>query len=248
MASFNDWLRENQNKRDDTNALWVAATTLGRDWPRSSLDKADYEDALAKESDPAARARLLETLNRDWRAFRSTLTADTQSAGSAGQPSKLAAIGTFFAANAGVIATSLLVLVLAFFLSAIFSKELLDHLKDVPTARGLITFLFAFTTVGIFFIVVASNFLSNLQGDEFAKRYQNGKDVLTLLIGVFGTIIGFYFGQATTTPSNPPPNVIVQPASPPTPPAQPPAPPVSPNQPAPPGPTNPGNAPTPAPG
>ncbi|HEX2727624.1 MAG TPA: hypothetical protein VHN20_17505 [Beijerinckiaceae bacterium] len=248
MASFNDWLRENQNKRDDTNALWVAATTLGREWPRSSLDKADYEDAIAKESDPAARARLLETLNRDWRAFRLTLTEEPQPAGSAGQSSwRLAAIGKFFAANAGVIATTLLVLVLAYFLSAIFSNELLDHLKDVPTARGLITFLFAFTTVGIFFIVVASNFLSNLQGDEFAKRYQNGKDVLTLLIGVFGTIIGFYFGQATTTSPNPP-NVVVQTPPPPSPPAQPPAPPVSPSQPIPPGPTNPGNVPSSTPG
>ena len=29
------------------------------------------------------------------------------------------------------------------------------------------------------------------------ERFDRGKEVLSLLIGIFGTIIGFYFGSAT---------------------------------------------------
>jgi hypothetical protein len=36
-----------------------------------------------------------------------------------------------------------------------------------------------------------------LQAGSFAARFKSGKDVLMALIGVLGTILGFYFGAAT---------------------------------------------------
>jgi hypothetical protein len=43
-------------------------------------------------------------------------------------------------------------------------------------------------------VIVLANFLSSATGEDLSQRVQNGKDVLTTLIGVFGAILGFYFG------------------------------------------------------
>jgi hypothetical protein len=73
--------------------------------------------------------------------------------------------------------------------------EILPPLRDTNAARGLITFLFSVGTVGVFLILIAAVLVS---GDE--KKFAQGKDVLTLLLGIFGTIIGFYFGSPETSP------------------------------------------------
>ena len=61
-------------------------------------------------------------------------------------------------------------------------------------ARGLITYLFAVVTIGttvVLFVFVLTN-----PDDPLAEmRFQRGKEVLSLLLGVFGTIVGFYFGS-----------------------------------------------------
>lgn len=61
-------------------------------------------------------------------------------------------------------------------------------------ARGLITILFAFSTVFMATILIRSVITSNHLDTE--KRFQMGKEVLTIFIGILGTIIGFYFGSA----------------------------------------------------
>jgi hypothetical protein len=68
---------------------------------------------------------------------------------------------------------------------------LLDALKDQDTARGLITFLIALTTVAIALILALSTILSN----DSKERFAAGKEILTILIGVLGTIVGFILGQ-----------------------------------------------------
>jgi hypothetical protein len=57
-------------------------------------------------------------------------------------------------------------------------------------ARGLITYLFAVVTIGTAVVLV----LSALLGTE-KEKFDNGKEVLSLLLGVFGTIVGFYFAS-----------------------------------------------------
>ena len=75
-------------------------------------------------------------------------------------------------------------------------QSFLTKLADKEVARGLITFLIAIATVGIA-IILAISTLVLTEGDEGDKRFDRGKQVLTVLIGVLGTIVGFYFGSAT---------------------------------------------------
>jgi beta-lactam-binding protein with PASTA domain len=77
-------------------------------------------------------------------------------------------------------------------------QEFLKQLSDKEVARGLITFLIAIATVGIA-IILAISTLVLTEGDQGDKRFDRGKQVLSVLIGVLGTIVGFYFGAAPDT-------------------------------------------------
>ena len=59
-------------------------------------------------------------------------------------------------------------------------------------ARGLITFLFAFATIAIMLLVAITTFW--MPKDDVQVRFEKAKDLLTILIAVIGTILGFYFG------------------------------------------------------
>jgi hypothetical protein len=71
----------------------------------------------------------------------------------------------------------------------------------------LITFLIAFTTVSIAVVLAISTlFLGSGNDTADAARFDRGKQVLTTLIGILGTIVGFYYGSAI-------PNQPTQPAT-----------------------------------
>jgi PASTA domain-containing protein len=81
-------------------------------------------------------------------------------------------------------------------------QRFLNNLADKEVARGLITFLIAITTVGVAIILAISTLVLGA-GDEGDKRFDRGKQVLSVLIGVLGTIVGFYFGsEVSTKPAN----------------------------------------------
>jgi hypothetical protein len=61
-------------------------------------------------------------------------------------------------------------------------------------ARGLITTLFAVITVTMALILILSAMFSS--ATDFEKRFVMGKEILTIFIGILGTIVGFYFGSA----------------------------------------------------
>ncbi|SRR6266436_2432389 len=80
----------------------------------------------------------------------------------------------------------------------------LESLKEITVTRGLITFLIAITTMGIA-IMLAISTIFGKGGEEEDKRFDRGKQVLSVLIGLLGTIVGFYFG------SSQPPTAMAQP-------------------------------------
>lgn len=70
--------------------------------------------------------------------------------------------------------------------------QTLQKLANIEFARGLITYLFAVGTIGVIIIVILAILLSS---EAMAQKIKRAKDVMTILIGIFGTIIGFYFGS-----------------------------------------------------
>src|SRR5216684_68162 len=87
----------------------------------------------------------------------------------------------------------------------------LKSLADPQVARGLITFLIAVATVGIAMILAISTALPQGEPGEEKEVFDRGKQVLTILIGVLGTIVGFYFGSAPGGASpNPQPTAVAE--------------------------------------
>lgn len=113
----------------------------------------------------------------------------------------------FFASNWPLLVFAVVALVFVVSLVSIFwpylfttppglNKTLLQLLADTETARGLITFLVAVTTVGIALILIVYLATSSSETAELKERFAFSKEVLTSLIGILGTIIGFYFGAS----------------------------------------------------
>lgn len=85
------------------------------------------------------------------------------------------------------------------------TKEFIKSLQDITIARGLITFLVAITTMGIALILTISTTVFGTADDNSEdKFFDRGKQVLSVLIGVLGTIVGFYFGSSPYSASNQP--------------------------------------------
>lgn len=60
-------------------------------------------------------------------------------------------------------------------------------------ARTLITFLVAVGTIAIAFLATMTAMVIR----EYKERFDAAKEVLVVLIGILGTIVGFYFGTAS---------------------------------------------------
>jgi hypothetical protein len=76
-----------------------------------------------------------------------------------------------------------------------------EKIADVDYARGLITVLFSVVVVLIAVILVLNTLLKGPGADptESGNQFQRAKEVLSLMLGILGTVVGFYFG----TTSNP---------------------------------------------
>lgn len=79
----------------------------------------------------------------------------------------------------------------------VFNGTFLTSLSRPEQARGLITFLFAFSTTGVILLIAITTFW--MEKEEVLARFEKAKDLLTVIIGVLGTILGFYFGSITGT-------------------------------------------------
>jgi hypothetical protein len=87
-------------------------------------------------------------------------------------------------------------LVLGFLITGLRSNNLLEDLSSIPRARGLITFLIAIGTISIALILAVASVIMDGENEEALKeRLSKGKEILTVLVGVLGTIVGFYFAN-----------------------------------------------------
>ena len=99
-----------------------------------------------------------------------------------------------------------LAMIAYFFFSDLVGDQIgllgIEKLESPEKARGVITYLIAVTTVGMATLLMVASIM--IGGKEVKERFALGKEILTLLIGILGTIIGFYYGSTnkTTTQTN----------------------------------------------
>jgi hypothetical protein len=95
-----------------------------------------------------------------------------------------------------LIAVSILISVNVLIGMAIFGSDhgVLASMSRIDYARGLITYLFAIVTIGTAVLLIVSA-LTGTDDLAHQRRFQRGKEILSLLLGLFGTIVGFYFGS-----------------------------------------------------
>lgn len=201
MPTFDDWLDAQPESDPQAAPLKQARQAAGGTWPSGAAGWSPYAAVIANDGGGDKRS-LLAALEQAYARFEPT-------------PAR-----GFWSTIASWISNVYLwsVLLGTAFIFGLFrfalDQEMLTRLADIPTARGLVTFLFAIATVGIALVIVLAVFLSSAKADEIAARYQMGKDVLAVLIGVLGTIIGFYFGsQLDQSPASRPGNEQAAPAS-----------------------------------
>jgi hypothetical protein len=95
-----------------------------------------------------------------------------------------------------LIAMIMLIGVLVLLLMAIMGWDrghVLMTMAQPDFARGLITYLFTVVTIGTAIVLIISGLTGGRKED-----FDRGKEILGLLLGVFGTMVGFYFGSAVS--------------------------------------------------
>ena len=194
-TSFFDWLRTTGHGAYPSLARHAEAN----DWPVvESLPQAWALIDAAATPDATGKAQLRNEAALAFVSYQSERTPDARLLG-------LTAFGIgvflFMAATLGILA-------LAMFDSAWVrdpQMPLLARLSDVAAARGLITFVFTVGVIALALIIVTANVTS---GDGDSRNFERSKEILTSLIAIMGTIMGFYFGKADDPPAQPTPTQI----------------------------------------
>ena len=190
MTNFAVWLKQHAPNDPAAKELQDFAETNLAAWPYQSDVLADYvRAALPQLPSDAERERVLPLLAGQFQEW------DEQK-----QPATTgfwARLLTALAENPGTKLLALFGIIVAGVLAwGIFGdRTFLTSIAQADRARGLITFLFAFSTIGVIILVAVATFWMDVQ--EVKERFGNAKDLITILIGVLGTILGFYFGSAT---------------------------------------------------
>jgi len=71
------------------------------------------------------------------------------------------------------------------------------NIGEMKHARGVITVIFSVGTISLAIIIVMAALFTNWPNSKLVPRVGVAKEVLTLLLGILGTIVGFYFGTTT---------------------------------------------------
>ncbi|MEO1457993.1 MAG: hypothetical protein AAFV49_10615 [Pseudomonadota bacterium] len=77
---------------------------------------------------------------------------------------------------------------------AVFDRDSMQLLGQIAVARGLITFVVVMGTIGVALALIGALFMST--AEDLKERFNFGNQILTALIAVLGTIVGFYFGSS----------------------------------------------------
>jgi hypothetical protein len=191
MGSFGAWIKAS-NETESKVLRDFAASKPG--WPVDSDDFGTYaEFVVQNETDHDKRSQLLSSLAVEYNKWKSPALTWFQSLEDN--------FGLVFLAIFGIIVATILIW-------GIFSSgsSFIELLSKADEARGLITFLFSFTTIALFILVAITTFW--MDRVEVEARFNKAKDLLTIMIRIFGTILGFYYGSLSNVAGAPNPTEL----------------------------------------
>jgi len=74
----------------------------------------------------------------------------------------------------------------------------------VDATRSVLVFTLSVAMLGFGGLLMVRTLYSSDQIDQMRERFRNAREVFLVFSGIFGTIIGFYFGTASGSPADPP--------------------------------------------
>ena len=179
-ADFAPWLKNNSTHDEALTQLKQFAEAHRAEWPYHSNRMADYVRVLLNAHDPKEDA-LLSSLERYFLNWQNT-----------GNGWRL------WSAESALLAAGLIVAIVV--AAALFYTDLIEKLASPGSARGLITFLFSFITIAVILIVIIALLWMDKE-EDLDNRFTKAKDIIAILVGILGTIVGFYFGSNPAGPS-----------------------------------------------
>jgi hypothetical protein len=98
--------------------------------------------------------------------------------------------GTYAMGTAGALMLGAIVWTIVHVL--LFDGKVLKDLAEPSNARGIITFIISISAIGVALILI----LYSLFGSSKSEQYRQAREVYVGLMGILGTIVGFYFGSS----------------------------------------------------
>jgi len=189
MSDFAVWLKNLDPAHEPgVQALQEFAKTSAADWPYGSNEIGDYIAVVTARAADADRNALLAALARYFAMWKASGQTGPQGFWARALTLVTEHLGAFMLLLFGVLIAAILTLGIFG-----FGGNLLTSIAKPEQARGLITFLFSVSTIAIFLLIAVATFY--MDKTQLGDRFDKAKDVLTLMIGIFGTILGFYYGS-----------------------------------------------------
>lgn len=150
----------------------------------NTLRQTIQNDSVISPADKARRTSTLEALHQRWQGE------------SFSQPFLTQLMPYVFENGIGIFLSFFGVAVFLVLAIGMSNSSFFSSLAQVDQARGLITFLVAVCAVAVILLTAINIFWGNNAG--FEERFKAAKDLVTMVVGVLGTILGFYFGSASS--------------------------------------------------
>lgn len=207
MGNFTNWLEQiNKSEKEDFEELFKFISSNENQWPKDSNEVVDYTTLIKKSSlEEEIKTKVVDDFENAWEKWsnldRKKKTSNRE------ESTKLDRFGTWLAENAEKVFSGVVIFMFVLILghAFVFESGALARMNDVATARGAITFLFALGTITLAIMLVGSSLFTFIDNErEFKRRkerFNQGKEILSILIGILGTIVGFYFGALNSSES-----------------------------------------------
>ncbi len=191
MYTFTEWLLSGLPPESDAHDILVEfQKNHPKIWAKAGNNRAALKQELKNQypADPDQLEKLNSALDLLWTQWGKNTPVKRKGF--------FAFVGGNVAGTIGILVATVFLVVLA--IAFVSETGILARVNDVATARGAITFLFAFATVVLALMLVAAALFSTPRDEDdseyLTKQFNHGKEILTILIGILGTIVGFYFG------------------------------------------------------